>query len=61
MPEYEVLSRLRHSGREYGPGDTVDLDDEPHALRTLGVVGREIAPVPAKAAAKAAGSGRDAA
>lgn len=52
MPEYEVLNRLRHNGKEYGPGDTVDMDDEPHALRTLGVVGAEIEPAPAKADAK---------
>lgn len=52
MPEYEVLTRLRHNGKEYGPGDTVDMDDEPHALRTLGVVGAEIEPASAPVAAK---------
>lgn len=53
MPEYEVLNRLRHNGKEYGPGDTVDLADEPHALRTLGVVGAEIEPASVRADAKA--------
>jgi len=52
MPEYEVLSRLRHDGREYAPGDTVTMDDEPHALRSLGVVGVEIESAPDRTAAK---------